>query len=95
MSFREILNNTQKVKKITKVAFNALDEDDSGFLERKELISILNNCADTLKIERPSSEEMDEILKELDENSDGKVSENEFQALIEKVLRIMAKIEEK
>ncbi|CAD8142625.1 unnamed protein product [Paramecium octaurelia] len=95
MSFRDILNNTQKVKKITKVAFNALDEDDSGYLERKELISILNNCADTLKIERPSSEEMDEILKELDENSDGKVSENEFQKLIEKVLSIMAKIEEK
>lgn len=42
------------------------------------MISILNNCADTLKIERPSSEEMDEILKELDENLDGKVSENEF-----------------
>lgn len=34
----------------------------------RELVSILNNCADALKIDRPSSEEMEEILKELDEN---------------------------
>ncbi|CAD8046277.1 unnamed protein product [Paramecium sonneborni] len=95
MSFREILNDTQRIKKITKIAFNALDEDDSGFLERKELITILNNCADILKIDRPSSEEMDEILKEFDDNGDGRVSENEFLKLIEQVLGIMAKIEEK
>lgn len=34
----------------------------------RELISILNNCADALKIDRPSSEEMEEIVKDLDEN---------------------------
>jgi hypothetical protein len=34
----------------------------------------LNNCADTLKIDRPSSEEMEEILRDLDDNTDGKVS---------------------
>lgn len=61
----------------------------------RELITILNNCADVLKIDRPSSEEMEEIVRELDDNSDGKVSENEFQKLIESVLQIMAKIEEK
>jgi calmodulin len=31
----------------------------------------------------PSSEEVDEVLKELDENGDGKLSLDEFQVLIE------------
>lgn len=34
----------------------------------RELIQILNNCADALKIDRPSSDELEEILKDLDEN---------------------------
>ena len=70
-------------------------ESINSIIYFRELISILNNCADVLKIDRPSSEEMEEIVRELDDNSDGKVSENEFQKLIESVLQIMAKIEEK
>jgi len=34
-------------------------------------------------IKPPTSEEIDEVLKELDENGDGKLSIDEFQVLIE------------
>lgn len=38
----------------------------------------MNNVAKDLGVEAPSSEEVDEVLKELDENGDGKLSIDEF-----------------
>ena len=46
-----------------------------------------------IKSKPPTSEEIDEVLKELDENGDGKLSIDEFQVLIEQVLEMMAKVE--
>lgn len=43
----------------------------------------MNNSAFMLKIDRPSTEEVDEVLKDLDKNQDGKLSLDEFQTLIE------------
>ena len=34
-------------------------------------------------VEKPTKEEVEEVLKELDENGDGKLSLDEFQVLIE------------
>lgn len=36
------------------------------------------NVAKALKIDKPSSEEIDEVLKDLDKNEDGKLSQEEF-----------------
>jgi calmodulin len=65
----------------------------SGFLERQELEEVMNNVAQDLGVDPPSSEEVDEVLKELDENGDGKLSIDEFQVLIEQVLEMMSKVE--
>ncbi|KAM3139807.1 hypothetical protein pb186bvf_008049 [Paramecium bursaria] len=95
MNLRQILSDKEKVLQITKAAFKVLDKDGSQFLERRELQEIMNNSAFMLKIDRPSTEEVDEVLKDLDKNQDGKLSLDEFQTLIEQVLEIMAKMEEK
>ena len=66
----------------------------------------MNNVAVDIGVEKPTKEEVEEVLKELgktikkyilkincifiDENGDGKLSLDEFQVLIEQVLEMMA-----
>jgi len=38
----------------------------------------MNNVTDDIGIEKPTREEVEEVLKELDENGDGKLSLEEF-----------------
>lgn len=43
----------------------------------------MKNVAQDIGVEEPSAEEVKEVMKELDENGDGKLSMEEFQVLIE------------
>ena len=47
------------------------------------------NVAKDIGVEPPSKDEVEEVMKELDENNDGKLSIDEFQVLIEQVLEMM------
>lgn len=55
----------------------------------------MSKAADALKISKPTNDEIDEVVKDLNKNKDGRLSVDEFQTLIESVLEIMAKMEEK
>ncbi|CAK82936.1 unnamed protein product (macronuclear) [Paramecium tetraurelia] len=90
---KDILKDKKKVRFVAESAFKQVDKDGSGYLERPELEEVMNNVAADLGVEPPTSEEIDEVLKELDENGDGKLSIDEFQVLIEQVLEMMAKVE--
>lgn len=90
----EIIEDKHKLRKITEAAFKAVDMDGSGFLERNELELVMENVAKDIGVDKPSKEEVDEVLAELDENGDGKLSIEEFQVLIEQVLEMMAKAQE-
>lgn len=92
---KDILSDKQKLIKITEAAFKAVDTDGSGFLERNELEQVMINVAVDIGVEKPTKEEVEEVLKELDENGDGKLSQQEFQVLIEQVLDMMSKAEVK
>ncbi|EWS73301.1 EF-hand protein (macronuclear) [Tetrahymena thermophila SB210] len=89
-SIKEILKDKNKLKKITEAAFKAVDIDSSGYLEKVELEKVMINVAIDIGVEIPSKEEVEEVLKELDEDGDGKLSQEEFQVLIVQVLEMMA-----
>lgn len=93
-NINEILKDKHKLKKITEAAFKAVDLDGSGFLERNELEAVMENVAKDIGVDKPTKDEVDEVLDELDENKDGKLSIDEFQVLIEQVLDMMAKAQE-
>jgi calmodulin len=90
MSVKEILDDKDKLAKVAKAAFDAVDTDHNGFLDRKELEEVMASVANDMGIEKPSPSDIDDILKELDQNSDGKISLSEFQVLIKQILEIMA-----
>jgi len=50
-----------------------VDTDGSGCLEADELEKVIHNFSGDFGIEKPSREEIEEVIKELDENGDGKL----------------------
>ena len=75
-----------KVKEISKKAFDAVDSDHSGFIELAELVKEVNKVAKDMQMDPPSEKVLEEVVDELDDNKDRKLSLDEFQILIEQVL---------
>lgn len=89
-----ILAQQDKIKIVADLAFDAVDVDESRFLEKDELTSVMRSVAHEMKVKPPTDGDIDAVLKELDENNDGQVSKDEFLALIVQVLRKMLESEE-
>ncbi len=75
-----------KVKEISKKAFDAVDSDHSGYIELGELVKEVNKVARDMQMDPPSEKVLEEVVDELDDNKDRKLSLDEFQILIEQVL---------
>ena len=63
-------------------SFGDADLDNSGFIEKNELAILLKSIHLSLNIPPPSKDDIDKELKRLDTNSDGKISKEEFRALV-------------
>lgn len=59
-----------------RVAFGQFDQDKSGYIQAKELESLLNKIG-----RHVSKAEVDAIIHSLDDSGDGKVSFDEFKRL--------------
>jgi Ca2+-binding EF-hand superfamily protein len=70
-----------------KKAFNELDKDQSGFLEKEELGKVLVHWAEQCgaRIGLDPKQPLEELLGKLDANSDGKLSLTEFLPLFQDV----------
>ena len=63
------LDNSVELKE----AFKIFDRDGDGFVDAKELMHVVTLYGDKL-----SQEEAEELLREADQNGDGKLDYNEF-----------------
>ena len=79
-----------KIKIISDMAFDAVDDDMSGHLELEELGTVLRNVAKEMRLNPPTDNDIVAVLGELDQDNDAKVSKDEFEYLIIKVLEKMA-----
>ena len=69
--------------------FNSADIDGSGFIEKKEINKFFNKFAKEQKMVPPSDKDIEDILNKLDKNKDGKLSKEEFQVLVKKIVKEM------
>lgn len=92
---RDVLSDPEKLKKFVRAAFETMDKDKSGYLERNELEAVMANVASDINQSPPTKADVDEVLRELDENKDGRISLTEFQVLMEQVLLVMLEEEER
>ena len=78
MSLISIRNDKNKMKKLTEAAFKAIDSDNSGTLDKSEIIAIMTKISNEMGIENPSKEEIEEVIEELDVDKNGVLSLDEF-----------------
>ena len=88
-----ILAMKKKIKVVSDMAFEAVDDDDSGQIDKNELGITLKSVAKQMGINAPSENDIAAVLQELDQDEDAEVSKDEFEYLIVKVLEKMAESE--
>ena len=88
------LNMKENLRTISDMAFESMDEDGSGGLDIAEIKVIMDQVAEGLGIQGPTSEDLEALLAELDDDFDGSVSKDEFFGLIDLILRQMLVCEE-
>ena len=72
-SIREILSDPEKIDRLTKISFEMVDTDQSGYIDRSELESKMTAVGIEMDFEGASKEDVDEIIKDLDTDEDGRV----------------------
>ena len=65
-TLEQILSMKPKIKIISDMAFEAVDDDDSGQLDKNELGLVLRNVAKEMKIHPPTDNDIFAVLSELD-----------------------------
>ena len=76
------------------MAFDAVDLDGSNGLDNEELYLIINEVSIMMNVTPPTSEDLEEILKSLDDDFDGVISKEEFHKLVMMVIVKMVQQEQ-
>ena len=69
--------------------FSQTDKDNSGEIDRKELGNLLAELGQILGIPPPTEEDIENELKRLDVNKDGKISKKEFRVLVKDLVLLV------
>lgn len=92
--WNQILKNPAKLDKITTTAFNTIDTNGDGSIQRQELEDIMRTAAADLGIEKPSKDEIKDVMKEMDTQGRGQLSKKDFTLLTEHVIKLINKNEQ-
>ena len=84
----------EHIKVLSDLAFDAVDVDGSGGLDQGELAALIEGVATKMGLNPPTEEDLENILRELDDDFDGVIDKNEFLNLIMIVITKMLEQEE-
>mmetsp|Transcript_21393 Transcript_21393/g.24586 ORF Transcript_21393/g.24586 Transcript_21393/m.24586 type:complete len:94 (+) Transcript_21393:131-412(+) len=79
---------------VADAAFEAVDVDNSGDLDKEELTHIMQTVAYDMNVKQPSESDVEAVLREVDDDYNEKVDKEEFVQLIERVLMKLLESEE-
>ena len=88
-AIKAILNDENKLNKVVKAAFDQVDTDGSGKIDKNELDSVMKLVCKDMGVEPPNNQEIMEVFDLLDTDKSGKIEFNEFKILIKDVLKSM------
>lgn len=83
----KLINNQQALAKVSRPSFIEIDADNSGYIDENELLQVMIKTATSLKTKPPSKNEVKQVLTQIDKNSDGRVSFEEYQDMLRVMLR--------
>ena len=79
---KSILNDEKKYNEYSDKAFDKVDKDKSGYIEKKELGKLIQDLINKLRKETTIPENKVEIIiKAMDTDGDGKISKEEFRKI--------------
>ena len=90
MSIKDIINDEKKLREVARVAFDSVDTDKSGEIDKDELAKVMEGISKDLGVAPPTSAEINEVLVHLDSDKSGKIDFDEFVVLIKDVLTAMS-----
>jgi Ca2+-binding EF-hand superfamily protein len=88
-TIRAILNDENKLNQVVRAAFDQVDTDRSGKIDKDELDKVIEIVCQDMGANPPSHEECMEVFNHLDTDKSGKIEFNEFKTLIKDVLKSM------
>ena len=81
MSGKKTLDE-KELNEMADKTFEETDLNHNNFIERNELAILLKSIYGTLGLPSPKEEEIDQEMKRLDKDKDGKLSKEEFKTLV-------------
>ena len=78
---RQILDDAV-FSQMVETTFQSADLNKNSIIERNELAALLKSIYGTLGLHPPKESEIDQEIKRLDKNSDGKLNKAEFKILV-------------
>lgn len=81
--------DSHNLPQIINAIFCYYDCDQSDYLKKTEFANVLTRLVRDMGGEKPSLEEIEDIMYELDANGDGQVSKAELTLLMEKVMVVL------
>ena len=85
-ALKEIISDDNAFHKITQLAFDKIDVDNSKHIDKDELYKIMLRISADMGVEPPKSQDVDEVFKGIDRDGDGQINYEEFSELIKNVL---------
>ena len=81
------MSSEKEIEDIVRKAFDFYDTDKSGYLERHEIKKLLNDACGELGADEITDEQLDAVIKTVDENGDDRFSFEELKKVIGPILR--------
>ena len=95
-AIKEILSDNNEFNNLTKLAFDKVDTDRSGTIDKTELIEIMKRVSEDMGVNPEDEEALEEQFKMVDRDNSGYIDFGEFSALMQKLLlRLVTILEEK
>lgn len=88
-SIRKILADKNLLNDVSNKAFEAVDVDHSGFIERDELRLILDHISSETGAKPMEDEQVNKILDFFDKDKNGKIDRPEFKIMVETIVQQM------
>ncbi len=85
--YKKILSNEEKLNEITKIAFDNVNLNNTGEIDKSQLEAMMNQVYTDISHELPTQKEVDEVFNYLDSKKKGSISLDDFKVLVTDVIK--------